>query len=71
MDSKTSSITPSASPTVMIFILSLYECITCSSLVSLEETRLIAAVNWIFHVLYFLRLFMISLKYGLISSIYS
>ena len=40
--------------------------ITCSSSTSLEETKLIAIVNWIFHVSDFWRLIIISLKYGLI-----
>ena len=37
----------------------------------LEEIKLIAIINWIFHVSDFLRIFMMSFKYGLISSRYS
>ena len=44
-------------------MLSHFECITHSSLISLEEIKLITISNWIFH--NFLRLF-IFLKYGLI-----
>ena len=51
----------------MISILSLFEWITRFSSRSLEEIKLIAIVNWIFHVSDFLRSFMISFKYGLIS----
>ena len=50
---------------------SLFKCIAYSSLLSLEEIKLIVAVNWIFHVSDFLRLFMISFKYGLILLRYS
>ena len=49
----------------MISMLSLFECITCSSSLSLEEIKLIAIVNWIFHVSHFLRLFDV-FKHGLI-----
>ena len=52
-------------------MLSLLQCITCSSLLSVEEIKLFAIVNWIFHVSDFLELFMISFKYGLILSKYS
>ena len=45
-----------------------FECITCSSSLSLEEIKLIAIVNCNSHVLDFLRSFMISFKYGLILS---
>ena len=47
-------------------MLSLFESITCSSSVSLEEIKLIAIVNSIFNVSDFLRLFMMSFKYGLL-----
>ena len=40
---------------------------TCSSSESLVKLKLIAIVNYIFHVSDLLRLFMISFKYGLIS----
>ena len=52
-------------------MLLLSECITCSSSLSTEETNLFAIVNWIFPVSNFLRLFMMSFKYGLISLRYS
>ena len=52
-------------------MLLLSECITCSSSLSMEETKLFAVVNWIFPVSNFLRLFMMSFKYGLISLRYS
>ena len=50
----------------MVYLLSLFECITGSSSLCLEEIKVIAIVNLIFHVSDFLRLFMISFKYGLI-----
>ena len=57
----------SASSLIMISVLSLFECITCSSsLSSSDETKLIVTVNWILHLPDFLRLFMIPFKYGLI-----
>ena len=46
-------------------MLSRFECITCSSSLSLEGIKLIATVNWIFLVSDFLRLLMMSCKYGL------
>ena len=55
----------------MISMLSLYGCITCSSSLSIEKLKLIAIVYWIFHVLDFLRLFIMSFKYGLILLRYS
>ena len=69
-DWKGSSKTSSALSLIMIFILSLFECITLCSSVSLWGTKLTGIVNWIFHVLGFLRSFMISFKYGLILSKY-
>ena len=52
-------------------MIALLLCITHSSSLPLEETKLIAIVNWIFPVSDFFRLFMISFKYGLILLIYS
>ena len=52
-------------------MLSLLQCIICSSLLYMEEIKLFAIVNWIFHVSDFLGLFMISFKYGLNLSKYS
>ena len=40
----------SASSLIMISMISLSECITCSSSISVEEIKLLANVNWIFHV---------------------
>ena len=57
--------TSSASSLTMISMLLLFKCITRFSPLSLEEIKLIAMVNWIFHVSYFLR-FMMPFKYGLI-----
>ena len=50
---------------------SLFEYITRSSSMSLEKIKLITVVDWIFHVSDFLRLFMLSIKYDLISWSYS
>ena len=47
-------------------MLLLFEYITHSSSVSLEDIKSIAAVKWIFHVSDFFRLLMMSFKYGLI-----
>ena len=55
----------------MTSILSLFECITCSSSLSMEETKLFAIVNWIFHASDFFRLIMMSSKYDLILLRYS
>ena len=55
----------------MISMLSLFECITCSSLLSLEELKLIATVNRIFDGLGFLRLSFMDFKYDLILLRYS
>ena len=52
-------------------MLSLFECIAGSSSLSMEEIKLFAIVNWIFHVSEFLRLFMMSFKYSLILLRYS
>ena len=52
-------------------MLSLFERITPSSSLSMEEIKLFAIVNWIFHLPDFLRLFMMSFEYGLILLRYS
>ena len=71
-DSKSSSTTSSASSFIIISMSPVFECISySSSLSSLEETKLIASINWIFYVSDFLRSFMISYKYGLILLRYS
>ena len=44
-DLKSSSITSSASSLIMISMLSVFECITRSSLLSIEEIKLFAIVN--------------------------
>ena len=65
-------ITLSVSSLIINFVLSRFECITCSlSLSSLVEIKLVIIVNWIFQVSDFLRSFMISFKYVLILSRYS
>ena len=51
---------------ILTSLLSRFEYITGSSSLSLEQIRLIAIVYWIFHISDFLRLFMISFKYGVI-----
>ena len=48
----------------MILTLLLFECITRYSSLSLQEKKLIAIVDWIFHVPDFWRLFMMYFKYG-------
>ena len=53
------------------FKLSLFVYITRSSSWSSKDIKLIAIVNWIFHVSDVLRSFMISFKYGLILLRYS
>ena len=55
----------------MISMLSLLECIIRSSSVSLEKIKLICIVNWIYHVSFFLNLFMIFFKCRVISLRYS
>ena len=55
----------------MISTLSLFECITQSSPLPMEEIKLFAIVNWIFHLSIIFRLFMILFKYGYILSRYS
>ena len=49
----------------------IFECITCSSSMSIEEIKLIAIGNWIFYVLEFLRVFIMPVKYGSVSLTYS
>ena len=63
-DLKRFSITLSAFSLIVISLISLFEFITRSSLLSLVEIKLIGSVNSIFHMSNFLRLFMISSKYG-------
>ena len=55
----------------MTFTLSLFERTTHSSSLSVEEIKLFNIANWIFYVSYFLRLFIMSFKYGLILLRYS
>ena len=52
-------------------MLSLFDCITCSSSLSLEEIKLIAMVNWILYVLGFLRLLVMSFKHVIVLLKYS
>lgn len=56
---------------IIISVLSLSEWITRSSSTYLEEIQLTVIANWIFLVWFYLRLFMVSFKFGLISSMYS
>ena len=56
--SKISFITSSASSLIMISMLSLFQSIPHSFSFYIEEIKLFAVVNWIFHVSYFFRLFM-------------
>ena len=49
----------------MSSMLSLFECITPHSSLSLKEIELIAIVNWSFHVSGILKLVMMSFKYSL------
>ena len=55
-----------ASSLNIISMLSLFEYITWSSSLSMEKINLFVIVNWIFHVSDFLRLLIMSFKYGLI-----
>ena len=68
-ESKNYFITSSASSFIMIFMLSLFECITRSSSLSMEEVISYCWLN--FHVSYFFRLFLMSFKYSLILLRYS
>ena len=70
-DWKSFSITSSVLLLIVTFMLSFFECITRSSSLSLEDIKLIAIVNWFFHVSYFLRSFMIFFRYGLNLLTYS
>ena len=63
-ESKSYFVTLSASSLIIIFMLLLFECIGCSSSLSMEEIMLFAIVNSIFHGSDLLRLFMMSFKYG-------
>ena len=56
-ESKSSFINSSASLLIMISMLSLFESITRSSPLSMEEIKLFPIVNWVFHVSHFLKLF--------------
>ena len=51
----------------MFSLLSLFQCIACSSSLSLEEVESIAIVNWMFYMSEFLRLFLKLFKYSLIE----
>ena len=62
---KNSSVTSSALLLIMISMLPLFGCITCSSSLSMEEIKLFSVANWILNVSDFLRSFIISFKYGL------
>ena len=70
IESTSSFITWSGWSLILISMLLLFECITCSSSLSMEEIKLFAIVNWIFYVSVFLRLFM-SFKYLVILLRYS
>ena len=56
-ESKSSSITSSALSLIMVSISSLFECITCSSSLSMDERKFFAIVNSIFYVSELSRLF--------------
>ena len=70
-DGKISSITSSAFSLLMIYMLSLFEHITCSSSLPLKEKKLIAAVNWFSHLSDFRRPFMMVFQHGLLLLRYS
>ena len=59
-------ITSTASSLIIMSILSMYEWIIPSSSLFVGEIKLFAIANWNFHLPYFLRLSMMSFKYGLI-----
>ena len=65
-DLKSFSMTSSALSLIMSSMLSLFEFISRSLSVFLEDIKLIVIVNWTFRVSDFLRSFMISFKYVLI-----
>ena len=52
-------------------MISLFGWVSRSSLLSTEEIKIFAIVKWNFHVSEFLRLFVMSFKYGLILLRYS
>ena len=58
-------------PLITMSMLSLFECIKRSLSVFSEDIKLIAIVDWVFHVSNFWRLFSILLSYGLILFRYS
>ena len=64
-ESKSYFMTLSASSLIMISMLPFFECISRSLSLSMIEINAFAIVNWITHVSYFFRLFMMSFKYGL------
>ena len=66
-DLKSFLITFSAFSLIMFSLLSLFQCIVCSSSLSLEEVESIAIVNWMFYMSEFLRLFLKLFKYSLIE----
>ena len=70
-ESKGSFITSCASLLIMISILSLFECITYSSSLSMEEIKFFAIVDLLSPPSEFLRLFMMLFKNGLILLRYS
>ena len=55
----------------MISMLGLFECITCSSSLSIKKIKLFTIFNRIFYVSDFLKLFIMSFKCGLILLRYS
>ena len=70
-DLKNYSIASSELSLIMVSMLSLFEYMTGYSSVSLQEVKLIAIVNWMFHESDTLTSFMISFKYGLTLLKYS
>ena len=71
IDLESSFITSSASPLIMISMLSFLDYITRFSSLVVEEIKLISIANWIFHESDFLRLVMMSFKRSLILLGYS
>ena len=69
-DSKRSSITSSALSHTMTSMLSLFKCIKHSSSICLEETKLVAVVNWTFDVSGSWRSFIISFFVVLLTYFY-
>ena len=70
-ESKSSFVSSSTSSLIIISMWSDFECITRSSSLSMEKIKLFNTINWIFHLSDFLRLFVMSFKYGLILLRYS